>query len=365
MGPNTALMEFRLSFVSYLKNVISEKESGGFAKFCRGCLWLATFPYRWIVAIRNRRFDQGKGVARARVPVISIGNLTTGGTGKTPLVCYLATRLRQLDLRVSILSRGYGANESGVNDEALELEMRLPDVPHLQDPNRKKIADIATEELAAEVLLLDDGFQHRKLHRDIDIVVVDATNPFGFGHLLPRGLLREPIQNIERSDIAVINRCNFVDDTSISAIKKELRKFKPTLPIALAWTVADKLVDCDGNAFDMKDFKGKSVAAICGIGNPSGFQSTLEQLGVNVIASKEFPDHHRYSRVDIEQISEWVETLDGCHALLCTQKDLVKIKLRKVANVDLFAVQISTKIKRNEKVLWETIHAKMQEPPVK
>jgi tetraacyldisaccharide 4'-kinase len=356
-------MESRLSFVSYLKNVVSEKKSGVVANFVRGCLWLAALPYRWVVAIRNGRFDQGKGVARARVPVISIGNLTTGGTGKTPLVCYLATRLRQLELRVSILSRGYGANEAGVNDEALELEMRLPDVPHLQDPNRKKIADIATEELAAEVLLLDDGFQHRKLHRDIDIVVIDATNPFGFGHLLPRGLLREPIQNIQRADLAVINRCNFVDDTTISGIKTELRKFKPTLPIALAWTVVDKLVDCDGNAYDMNDFKGKSVATICGIGNPKGFQITLEQIEINVIASKTFPDHHRYSRADIEQVSKWVEALEGCDALLCTQKDLVKINLHKIANVHLLAVQISTKIKRNEKVLWETIHAKMQDPP--
>lgn len=333
------------------------------AYLCRGCLWLASFPYRWIVSIRNRQFDRGKGVTRARVPVLSIGNLTTGGTGKTPLVCYLAKNLRKLDLRVSILSRGYGANESGVNDEAMELEMRLPDVPHLQDPNRKKIADIATEELGAEVLLLDDGFQHRKLHRDIDILVIDATNPFGFGHLLPRGLLREPVQNIQRADIAVINRCNFVDDQTVSEIKSTLRRHKQTLPIALAWTVADKLIDHIGNTTAIEDFAGNSVGTFCGIGNPSGFQKTLKQLDVNVIASREFPDHHQYTREDIQQLSAWAKSLNGCDAILCTQKDLVKINLKKLAGIDLLAVQISTRIKRNEKVLWETIHAKMKEPP--
>lgn len=352
-----------MSLVSYLKDVVTEKDSGGMAYLCRGCLWLASFPYRWIVSIRNRQFDRGKGVTRARVPVLSIGNLTTGGTGKTPLVCYLAKNLRKLDLRVSILSRGYGSNESGVNDEAMELEMRLPDVPHLQDPNRKKIADIATEELGAEVILLDDGFQHRRLHRDIDILVIDATNPFGFGHLLPRGLLREPIKNIQRADIAVVNRCNFVDDQTVSEIKAVLRQHKPTLPIALAWTVADELIDHAAKTTAIDKFAGKSVGTFCGIGNPSGFQNTLEQLDVKVIASKEFPDHHQYTRDDIQQLSEWAKSLEGCDAILCTQKDLVKINLKKLAGIDLLAVQISTKIKRNEKMLWETIHGKMQEPP--
>src|SRR5207244_12530469 len=128
-----------------------------------------------------------------------------GGTGKTPCAEFVARFFRQLDLRVALLSRGYGS-QAGRNDEALVLEENLPDVPHLQGPDRAALAQVAVEELDSEILVLDDGFQHRRLHRDLDIVLIDATCPWGYGHLLPRGLLREPISSLKRAHVAMLTR---------------------------------------------------------------------------------------------------------------------------------------------------------------
>lgn len=352
-----------MTLQSKYKSIISGEDRAWYTGLIRLILWAGTFPYRWIINWKNRRFDRGVGVESADAPVISIGNLTTGGTGKTPMVCYIASRLRQLDLRVTILSRGFGANESGVNDEALELEHRLPDVPHLQDPDRKKIADIACTELGTEVLVLDDGFQHRQLHRDIDIVIVDATDPFGHDFLLPRGLLREPVESIRRCDVAVINRCNMVTDERVQEIKQQLRKLHPRLPVALAQTRVDTFIDCRGNDYGIDWAKEKKVIAFSGIGNPEGFKKTLNELKLDVVDFVEFPDHNHYSRDDISRLVELAEQHPECDAILCTHKDLVKVNLPRLGPLDLFAVQISTKITHREKQLWQTINMRMQQPP--
>src|SRR5262249_31189823 len=148
-------------------------------------------PYGWAVGVRNWLYTRGwKHVARAGVPVVSVGNLTLGGTGKTPCVEYIARFYRDRDVRVAILSRGHRSDD-GCSDEARLLEDNLPDVPHLQGPDRASLAGAAVAELDSEVLILDDGFQHRRLHRDLDIVLIDATAPWGYDYLFPRGLLRE------------------------------------------------------------------------------------------------------------------------------------------------------------------------------
>lgn len=345
------------------KEIVSGQRRGGLASLLRFGLWLLSFPYAWAVALRNRGFDRGRNVNKVNAPVIAIGNLTTGGTGKTPLVCYFANKFRELDFRVAILSRGYGADESGVNDEALELEFRLPDVPHLQDPDRKRMADIAIEELESEVLILDDGFQHRKLHRDVDLLVVDATCPFGYDHLLPRGLLREPVDNLKRADVIILNRCNFVSKKEVTAIKEQIRTIQPDALIVEAETIAEELVDQHGHSQEIDTITGQKVLAFCGIGNPAGFRSTLEKCQVELLELREFPDHHRYDREDIDQIKEWVAAHPDCQTVLCTHKDLVKINLMQIAGKPLRAIMISNRIRLRERVLWQTIHEKMQQPP--
>src|SRR5262249_34034553 len=156
--------------------LIDGQRRGAWPALQRTGLRLASLPYGWGVCLRNWRYDRGwTRTRRAAVPVVSVGNLTAGGTGKTPCVEDVAAWFRQRDVRVAILSRGY-ASQGGLNDEALVLEENLPDVPHLQGADRAALADAAVEELESEVLLLDDGFQHRRLARDLDLVLLDATN---------------------------------------------------------------------------------------------------------------------------------------------------------------------------------------------
>ena len=198
---------------------------GGGAGGARAVLWMLTPLYQLAVWWRNRRFDsRSDQIHKVDVPVISVGNLTTGGTGKTPFVIWLAQTMRQWegpttedpvrqsneqpinDLRVSIISRGYGANASGINDEGLEIERRLADVPHLQDPDRFQMAVTAVEELETQLIILDDGFQYLALKHRLDIVLVDRTNPFGNRRMLPRGILREPVRNIKRAGFIFVTK---------------------------------------------------------------------------------------------------------------------------------------------------------------
>src|SRR4051812_35824646 len=172
----------------------------------RTLLSVLEVPYSLAVRWRNWQYDRSpRRTTRVSVPVISVGNLTLGGTGKTPLVEWIARWLRNEAVRVTIVSRGYGATEGARNDEALELEQKLPDVPHLQNPNRVEGAKPAIEELSCQVILLDDGFQHRRLARDLDIVVLDALDPWGGGRVFPRGLLREPITGLRRAHAVVLS----------------------------------------------------------------------------------------------------------------------------------------------------------------
>ena len=162
--------------------------------------WAMVRP--WLSAMPVLTGD-GSKIHRAAVPVVSVGNLTLGGTGKTPMVEWLARWYRRRGLRVAILSRGYG-QEGGLNDEGQVLEENLPDVPHLQGPDRVALAGIAAYELETELIVLDDGFQHRRLARDLDLVLIDALDPFGLGNLFPRGLLREPIRSLRRASVVVL-----------------------------------------------------------------------------------------------------------------------------------------------------------------
>ncbi len=172
----------------------------------------ASVPYGLTVRLRNLLYDLGwLRARRAPVPVVSVGNLSVGGTGKTPFVEHVAGFYRRRDVRVAVLSRGYGA-EHGPNDEALVLEENLPDVPHLQGADRAALARSAIEELESELLVLDDGFQHRRLCRDLDVVLIDATAPWGHGRLLPRGLLREPKTGLRRAHLVALTRCDQAGD---------------------------------------------------------------------------------------------------------------------------------------------------------
>jgi tetraacyldisaccharide 4'-kinase len=315
--------------VDAYRAVIRGERRGPFARLARAGLWFASVPYGLVVNRRNRGFDRGRQpIHRAAVPVACVGNLSLGGTGKTPCVEYVARFYRERGIQVAILSRGYGA-DAGPNDEALVLEENLPDVPHLQGVDRSALADAAVEELEAELLILDDGFQHRRLHRDLDIVMIDATSPPHRDWLFPRGTLREPASGLKRANAILITRCDQVEEAELNAIREWLAAKAPGIPIAT--TIHRPAAN---------ELKGMTVGAFCGIGNPAAFRRTLESLGATVADFRTFPDHHAYTRQDVDDLRRWASGLPKDAAVATTQKDHVKLRLDELSGRTLHTVRI-------------------------
>ncbi|HEX5270998.1 MAG TPA: tetraacyldisaccharide 4'-kinase [Gemmataceae bacterium] len=318
---------------------MSGQSRGPTAALMRGGLWLASLPYGLAVRLRNGMYERGwKGRHEAPVPVVSVGNLTVGGTGKTPCVEHVARFYRGRGLRVTVLSRGYGAG-GGRNDEAMVLEENLPDVPHLQGPDRAALAATAVEELESEILVLDDAFQHRRLARDLDVVLIDATNPWGHGHLLPRGLLREPPSSLRRAGAVLLTRCDQTTSEARGRLRAEVARLAPGVPVAETTHRPVGLVNGDRSG-DLGRLRGRPVAAFCGIGNPEAFRRTLADLGADVVAFRTFPDHHPYARADVDDLRAWARPRATDCVVVTTQKDLVKLRLGDLGGRELWALRI-------------------------
>lgn len=300
--------------------------------------------YRMGVSLRNLGYDRGVLPSHSvGVPVVSVGNLTLGGTGKTPFVEYVARWYRSRGLRPVILSRGYGATRGERNDEGRVLEQNLPDVPNLEDRDRVASARIAVEEIEADLLILDDGFQHRRLRRDLDIVLLDATAPFGYGRLFPRGLLREPLASLRRADVVVLSRADLCDDIARSTIRRRVECFCPNVPWAEAAHRPTAWQNAAGDRLLLDALSGKPVAAFCGIGNPEAFRKTLERLGCQIAAFQALPDHFRYDRDSVGRLREFVAGQEVEFAVT-TQKDLVKLNVKTLDNRPLWALKIELEL---------------------
>jgi tetraacyldisaccharide 4'-kinase len=334
-----------------LRMLLAGRRHGLVAAIQRGGLRLASLPYGWAVAIRNRLFDRGwRAVHRAGVPVISIGNLTVGGTGKTPCVEYVCRRYCEWQRRAAILSRGYGS-DVGPNDEALVLESNLPDVPHLQGADRVALAKRAVQEHKSDVLVLDDGFQHRRLARDLDLVLLDATEPWGYGHLLPRGLLRESPRGLKRAGAVLLTRCDQVEPAALAQLQHEVERLAPQALVVLTSHEPTEWIDASRRTVPLERLAGKQVAAFCGIGNPEAFRRTLADLGMNVGAFRHFPDHHAYTRNDIEELCNWARQNATEGIVVTTQKDLVKLRLTRLGECELWALRIQLRIHAGQDAL--------------
>lgn len=331
--------------------LVRGQRRGPLAALGRLGLWALSLPYGAAVRLRNLAYDLGwlprGGV---EVPVISVGNLTTGGTGKTPCVEYVAGYFRDRDYRVCILSRGYGA-EQGANDEFLVLADLLPDVPHLQGADRLALARTAIEELESQVLVLDDGFQHRRLIRDVNLVLIDATCPWGHGHLLPRGLLREPASGLRRADAVIVTRCDQAEAGEVEAIRRRVEQLAPGRPIAETVHEPVELLNASGASAPLHTVHGRRVGAFCGIGNPEAFRRTLLDLGATDVDLRIYPDHHAYTRADVEALRAWAGALPAGAIIVTTQKDLVKLRLDDLAGRALWAPRVRLRFRRGEAVV--------------
>lgn len=327
---------------SAFHDIVSGDRRGLAAGAWRSAFRLASVPYGAAMWARNRWYDSNpRAVRRVGAPVISVGNLTLGGTGKTPFVAWLARWFRQQDIRVSLVSRGYGGGDDGRNDEARELELLLPDVPHLQDPDRYASAKIAIDELAAQLVILDDGFQHRRLYRELDLVLIDATAHDGWGSIFPRGTLRESPRELRRAQAIVLTRSDQCPVERIAEIRQWAARWSPHA----SWTTfihrPETLADCREQLEPVESLRGRPVIAFCGIGNPASFRRTLEQTDCRLLAWREFPDHHSYTRDDIESLRTWAAPFKEPTLAVCTQKDLVKIGLRHLGPRSLVALRVA------------------------
>jgi len=309
MNPSSAYME------------IIAKRAGPWSMPVRWSLSAAAFFYMLAAQRRNWQFDNGtRKITRLPVPVISVGNLTVGGTGKTPLVIDLAQRLSRRRFRPAVVARGYKSAAGHLGDELLVVRSRLPDVICIGNPDRA-VGGRAAIEQGADVIVLDDGFQHRRLARDLDIVIIDATNPFGFDHLLPRGLLREPASELRRADLIVISRCNLVSEAQLHLIAMKLATHAPGVKRIACRTVPAGVSDLDGNR---PDDPIQRAVLFAGIGNPASFVATVRELGIDPVGALWWPDHHRYQPADVLRLQRSIDAID-CDAALTTCKDAVKL----------------------------------------
>lgn len=343
----------------HFRRIVSGQQRGIAAGLWRSGLRAAEVFYRAAVAWRNRRYDAGRSsVVRAAVPVISVGNLTLGGTGKTPAVAYLARWFRDRGVRVAVVSRGYRAGRHGVNDEALELQRQLPDVPHVPNPDRVAAAKVAVERHNAQLLLLDDGFQHRRLARDLDIVLLDALEPFGHHHVFPRGLLREGPQGLARADVVGLSRADLVSASRRDQIRQQVRRWSSAAWIELAHRPV-QWIRASGACLPLDQLVGQPVAAFCGIGSPEGFERALAALGCRVVASKPFADHYRYTPSDLTRLGRWARR-HAASALVCTAKDLSKIPQDDTQGIAIWALQVELQVMAGR----EDLEARLQQIPL-
>jgi tetraacyldisaccharide 4'-kinase len=268
---------------------------------------------------------------------------------------------RRRSKRVAILSRGYKQTH-GLNDEGRVLEENLPDVPHLQDPDRVRSAKIAVEELESELLVLDDGFQHRRIARDLDLVLIDALEPYGLDRLLPRGLLREPLKSLRRADLVVLSRSDLVSAADRAAIRLEVERRAGRLQWVEARHAPLDLIDSDGLASPLSDLAGQSVAAFCGIGNPEGFRRTILPLCRELVDLRIYPDHHSYTATDVDCLQRWARDV-GANLVLTTQKDLVKLRASRLGPAPLRALRIGLEIIAGEDVMEDALTRLLQAVP--
>ena len=310
-----------------LHNLLSGEQRGMVPGLVRFTLGLVEPFYVAAIRQRNHRFDTGRRKANQLPrPVISVGNVTTGGTGKTPMVIDLCRKLSKQGIEMpGILLRGYG------NDEVVELTEALTGIAEVEaNPDRAVGAAVMLQRNpAVEAFVLDDGFQHRQIARDLDIVLIDATQPWGFGHVLPRGLLREPLASLQRADAVVVTRCDQVSPEAPEApevlkqLDEKIARYHgepPIAHVAMAWTT---VLDDANKSMPVEALRDQSVAAVCGLGNPDVFFNMLEQHGAVLKMQRALPDHAPYTQAVVQQLEQTAQAA-GATTLVMTQKDWVK-----------------------------------------
>ncbi|HXX71856.1 MAG TPA: tetraacyldisaccharide 4'-kinase [Candidatus Acidoferrum sp.] len=324
--------------------------------FLETLLWPLSLPFGAAVRLRARAYESGVfQQRRLDAVVISVGNLTVGGTGKTPMVLWIAERLIAREEKTGILTRGYRGQASDgftTSDEAQLLRARLGPRAAIGVGRDRWIRGRELSARGIRWFILDDGFQHLQLVRDVDLVLIDATSPFGGGHLLPAGRLREPKSALARADIIVITRSGHAP-----AVEAVIRRTS-VAPIFYARMRLESMHDWSGTYPGLEDShaRARRFFLFCGIGNPSAFLVDLRSAGFDIVGHRFFPDHHRYDERDLRSIEAAAQKA-GADRLLCTEKDVFNLGGNKGSSIPICYCRGSLEIERADE-FWQTILAK-------
>jgi len=342
--------------------------------------FLSMFSKVYGGSVKLRRNFYKKAVFQSKrlpCPIISIGNITVGGTGKTPMTIYVAQVVKQLGYKVAIISRGYKGKSERVGgivsdgrvllmtpeiagDEPYMMAKRLKDVPVIVGKNRFKAGRLAVRKFNPDVIVLDDGFQHLKLQRDLDLVLLDCRKPFGNGHLLPRGVMREPVSALLCADAIILTKSDTVNNNETSSLPKKLRSYERKKPVYRTFhhPFVYKTVKEEKSLFEnsiqgvlrlnLASIRGRTVFAFSGLADNHNFQQTVKSLKCNVSGFMEFSDHHPYSDRDLKDISAAAKrSMSEC--IVTTEKDYVRIAHKIDWPDDLFVIGIEIDFGADEK----------------
>ncbi|MGB2661104.1 MAG: tetraacyldisaccharide 4'-kinase [Candidatus Omnitrophota bacterium] len=323
----------------YILSIMKNERAGIIASAIKGVLRVLS----WFYAVGIKIVDYGykTGIRRKHkvsVPVVSVGNITLGGTGKTPFTMFLADHFVKTGRKPAVLIRGYG------NDERKMLRDELPDVPIFIGQDRVASAQAAVED-GRDILLLDDGFQHRRIMRDLNVLMLDGDSLFEGGSLFPRGVLREPVSSLERADVLVLSKVDKMDE----GLKDEaIRKLKAIAPGKLIVTARHKpvfLKDVTGAVYPAENLKGQNVCLVSGIADPDYFAFAVENLGARIVSRCDYTDHHSYGQKDINRIHA-ASRGEDVDKVVTTKKDYVKMQLLDLSSIEekLFILDVEMEI---------------------
>ncbi|HXU34991.1 MAG TPA: tetraacyldisaccharide 4'-kinase [Blastocatellia bacterium] len=330
-------------------------------KLKRALVWAPSKLYELAVRLRVVAYETAYlQPKRLDATVISVGNLTLGGAGKTPMVQYIARYLKSEDHRVAILTRGYARKSSGMRvlndranrgeggqassyfefgDEPVMLARAMPEIPIIVNKDRYEAGRRAEQSFGSDVLVLDDGYQHLSLARDLNILLIDATDTFGGFEMPPFGRLREPLYGLKRADVVIVTRADraFDEAQTRAIIKHYCGESVPVMFFYSGITALRHLAT--GEAYEINNFAGWNVAVACAIGNTQAFSDDLLQVGINIVSEKFFRDHHPFTQAELDEITRSAKET-GADAILTTEKDAVRLEGLKHGDIPVYAAQL-------------------------
>jgi tetraacyldisaccharide 4'-kinase len=335
-----------MSIRLFIFSIMKDERKDAAASVIKPFLLFLSFFYFIGIKIIDLCYNTGvRRILKAPLPVISVGNITVGGTGKTPFSIYLADYFVARGYKPAILTRGYGG------DENIMIKDALPEVPVIVGQDRFR-SSVRAKDFGLNIAVLDDGFQHRRLGRQLDILLVDTVSFPGNGRLIPAGVFREPISSVKRADIFVLTKTDAAGKEQRDKVKKVLEDQSPGTPFVTVRHKPVFLTDITGSAYSLEDMKSRKILILSAIADPGYLKFVVEKEGGMVACEKIYPDHYHYSQKDISEIHDAAQYRD-IDMVITTKKDQVKLRELDLSSVGskLFVLNITVEIEEGKENL--------------